>query len=129
LLNVKLAKVNNIKFDEQTLINDKRIAKFSVPIGIFGISIPGSVHVTLKSALELNIELEKNVDFLLSYSKHINFNVPFEYNNKVLTTPNFNSIKNVSENLYLDDSSFWQLTQFPKLGSVLTLTPILTVKL
>jgi len=97
-------------------------------VSIAGFLIPGTVSVALKSALELNLTLEKKIDFNISYSKHVSFNLPFEYNKKEITTPSLSNLMKVSETQSLD-YDFSGFTQLPKFGSALTLTPILYVKL
>lgn len=119
--------MSNMKFAEKNLIDNYRIARFVVPLGILGIVIPGSISVSLKSALELNVELEKEIDFELSYSKHIKFSLPFEYRGGRMNYPNPSNMVNIYGSQKLSPD-FSQFKQIPKFGAVYTITPVLAVK-
>ena len=73
------------------------------------------------------MDLEKKIDFKLSYSKHIVFALPFMYRNGRMNYPVPSNMFSVygTQNLNPD---FSQFKQIPKFGAVFTLTPGLSVK-
>ena len=125
-LRINVAEANNYQFPEKVLIDNYRIARFSVPV-FPGIVIPGSVDISLKADLALNLALEKAIDINMYYSKHIQFSLPFEYSNGKMSYPNPSNLVNIygTSNLNPD---FSQFKQIPKLSAVFTLTPELAVK-
>ena len=54
---------------QKTLVDNYRIGTFYVPVfPPLGITIPGSISLSLKADLVLSMDLDKAIDFKLSYS-------------------------------------------------------------
>ena len=128
-LKIEIEKTNKIQFPTRTLVNNLKITSFAVPVfPPLGIIIFGTISFSLKADLVLNVDLEKEINFRLAYSKHVTFTLPFGYRKNVgFNYPNPSNVINIhGTNDFNPD--FSQFRQIPKFGADFTLTPGLTIK-
>jgi hypothetical protein len=120
---IDIQKISKYQFPQKKLVDNYGIYNFAVPVfPPLGIIIPGSISISLKADLVLSMDLEKAIDFKLSYSKRFAFTLPFSYKYGRLNYPTPSNMFNIygTQNLNPDFSQFMQI---PKFGAEFTLTP------
>ena len=116
------------EFPEYTLLKETIVYNFEVPVvPELGISIPGAILISAKAKFAVSLKLEKAIKIGYFYSKHVKFTLPIGWYKDKLNNPNPSSLVKIYGNSGFKND-FSQFKQIPYVESLLTVTPVLSVK-